>query len=135
MSYEYYLQAHLHQDDQQVPTERILAIFGDYINGKDNNYIDLYFDNENSCTIYIDTADAVCSGFMVSRPCGGKLGECLYDVMLLGNFVFYEPAGIHMITVDPAVEAHLPEDMIDTFGKPAVAQSREHFLELYHNNR
>jgi hypothetical protein len=135
MSYEYFIQAHLHQDSQKIPTESILSIFKRYIVAKDKTYIDLHFDESNRCTIYLDTEEPDNSGFMVSRPCGVKLGECLYEVMLLGNFVFFEPDGKYMITVAPSVEAHLPADMIETLGKPVVAKSQEDFLKLYHNNR
>ncbi|GAA3942726.1 hypothetical protein GCM10022209_42740 [Chitinophaga oryziterrae] len=55
--------------------------------------------------------------------------------MLLGNFAFFEADGKYMITAAPSVEAHLPVDMIETLGKPAVAESLEEFLKLYHNNR
>ncbi|MCS3795888.1 hypothetical protein [Niastella sp. OAS944] len=136
MSYEYFLQAHLHQDSQEISTESILAIFSKYIIAKDETYIDLQFDEENRCTIYIDTIDSTVSGFMVSRPCGSKqLGECLYNVMLLGNFVFFEPDGKQPILVNTAAESHLPEDMIEALGRPAVAKSMDEFLELYFNNR
>ena len=135
MSYEYYLQAHLNGDSQGVPTERILAIFKDYIVAKSDTYIDLKFSEGNSCSIYLATEEPFNSGFMISRPCGDKLGDCLYEVMLLGNFVFFEPDGTHMIIINPDVEVHLPEDMIESLGKPVVASDRETFLELYGNNR
>jgi len=135
MAYEYFLQAHLHGDPQGVQTERILAIFKDYIVTKSDTSIDLEFNEGNSCSIYLDTEEPNNSGFMISRPCGDKLGECLYEVMLLGNFVFFEPDGIHMIVVDPEVELHLPKDMIESLGKPVVAPDRETFLELYAKNR
>jgi len=136
MSYEYFLQAHLHQDAQEIPTESILLIFKDYIIAKDESYIDLQFEEGNSCTIYIDTTGSTVDNFMVSRPCYSKqLGECLYQVMLLGNFVFFEPDGKHPIILSLATEAHLPIDMIETLGKPAVAEGMNDFLELYFNNR
>jgi hypothetical protein len=136
MSYEYYLQAHLNQDFQEISTERILAIFKEHITAQDEGYIDLKFDDINRCTIYLDMQNATISSFMVSRPCGSKqLGVYLYEVMLLGNFVFYEPDGKHPIIVNPATAAHLPPDMIETLGEPAVAENLEGFLELYFNNR
>lgn len=135
MSYEYFLQAHLHQEAQKIPTERILSIFKHYIVAKDKAYIDLLFDESNSCTIYLDTEEPDNSGFMVSRPCSAKLGECLYKVMLLGNFIFFEPDGKYIIAVSPSVEAHLPKDLIETSGKPVVVESLEDFLKLYHSNR
>jgi hypothetical protein len=136
MSYEYFLQAHLNYGSQEISTEKILSIFEEHITAKDESYIDLQFDQENNCTIYIDTKKSTVNGFMVSRPCYCKqLGECLYKVMLLGNFVFFEPDGKHPIIVNPATESHLPVDMSETLGKPAVAKSLDDFLELYFNNR
>jgi len=96
----------------------------------------LQFEEHNSCTIYLDADNSTVSHIMVSRPCGSKqLAECLYQVMLLGNFVFFEPDGKQPILVNPATESHLPEDMIETLGKPAVAKSLDDFLILYFNNR
>lgn len=136
MSYEYYLQAHLNQDCQQIPTESILAIFIDHIATKDETYIDLEFEEGNSCTIYMDTTSSTIDGLMISRPCDSRrLGECLYQVMLLGNFVFYEPDGKGPIVVNPETEAHLPFDMVESLGKLAISKSKEGFLELYFNNR
>ncbi|WP_343693182.1 hypothetical protein [Chitinophaga sp.] len=135
MSYEYFLQAHLNQGAQEVPTERILSIFSDYIIVKDKTFIDVRFDESNSCTVYMDTEEAYNTGLMVSRPCGGKLGACLYAVMRLGNFVFYEPDGVHVLVVNAAVIPHLPEDMITALGMPVVGETLDKFLELYNNNR
>jgi hypothetical protein len=136
MSYEYFLQAHIHQDSQLIPTESILSIFRDYTTSKDDTYIELQFDEENSCTIYIDTNDETVDSFMVSRPCYSRqLGECLYKVMLLGNFVFFEPDGKQPIIVNAETESHLPVDMTEAIGKPVVAKSLDDFLELYFNNR
>jgi hypothetical protein len=135
MAYEYFLQAHLNGDPQGIPTECILTIFKDYIVTKDDTFIDLEFNEGNSCSIYLDTEEPYNSGVMISRPCGDKLGECLYEVMLLGNFVFFEPDGIHVIIINPDVEVHLPKDMIESLGKPVIASGREAFLELYANNR
>lgn len=135
MSYEYYLQAHLSGDSQGVSTESILEVFRDYVVRKNQTYIDLDFSEGNSCSVYLDTEEPANSNLMISRPCGDKLGECLFKVMLLGNFVFYEPDGAHMIIVNPDVEAHLPEDMIASLGKPVVASDLETFLELYAANR
>lgn len=136
MSYEYFLQAHLNQDLQEIPTESILAIFKKYITAREDSYIDLEFEEGNSCTIYMDTTSSTITGFMISRPCySRRLGECLYEVMLLGNFVFYEPEGKTPIITNPATEEHLPIDMVESLGNPTIGKSKESFLELYFNNR
>ncbi|HEX6429004.1 MAG TPA: hypothetical protein VF008_15010 [Niastella sp.] len=136
MSYEYFLQAHLDQKSQEISTEKILLIFKDHIKEKDESYIDLQFEEGNACTIFIDTKEPTVSHLMVSRPCDSmQLSECLYQVMLLGNFVFFEPDGKHLIILNPDTEKHLPADMIETLGKPAIAENKNAFLELYFNNR
>ncbi|PZR08784.1 MAG: hypothetical protein DI539_22475 [Flavobacterium psychrophilum] len=136
MLYEYYLQAHLNQDFQEVSTESVLAIFKDYITAREASYIDLEFEEGNSCTIYMDTTNLMTTGFVISRPCySRRFGECLYEVMLLGNFVFFEPDGKAPIIISPAAEEHLPIDMVESLGKPAIGKSKESFLELYSNNR
>ncbi|MBW8684361.1 hypothetical protein [Chitinophaga rhizophila] len=135
MSYDYFLQAHLHSGSEMIATEKILAIFEIYVVAKDSSYIDLRFDDDSTCTIYMDIDAPYNDGLVVNRPCSGQLAECLYQVMQLGNFVFFEPDGIHMIIIDAAVEQHLPEDMIDTLGKPVVADTFDSFLGLYNNNR
>jgi hypothetical protein len=135
MSYEYFLQAHIDQGSQEISTERILSIFREYIVAGGDTYIDLRFDERNSCTIYLDVSEPTVSGFMVSRPCGGKLGDCLYEVMQLGNFVFFEPEGKHMIAARAFSATHLPEDMVETLGEPVLGETRESFLALYSNNR
>jgi hypothetical protein len=135
MSYEYFLQAHLNCEPQEIPTEKILAIFEKYITEKGDSHIDLEFDQENSCTIYIDTVESAVNGFMVSRPCSGKLVECLYQVMSLGNFVFFEPDGKSPIVLTENAKHHLPGDMIEALGEPSIAGNWDKFLELYENNR
>lgn len=136
MSYEYFLQAHLNEDSQEIATTSILSIFEKYITAKGDTYIDLQFEENESCTIYMKAGDATVSHLMISRPCGSiQLGKCLYQVMLLGNFVFFEPDGIQPILVTPVAASHLPAGMIESLGTPAIANGLDEFLELYFNNR
>jgi hypothetical protein len=136
MSYDYFLQAHFQEEPQNIPTEAILAIFAPFTKEKGEEFIDLEFGEGNSCTIYITTTDVAVSGFSVNRPCDSRqLGECLYRVMSLGNFVFFEPDGKQPIILDSAIEGHLPGDMVEALGKPAVAGSEEDFLAFYFNKR
>jgi hypothetical protein len=94
MSYEYYLQACEDQGPQQVLTEPILAIFAPFIVKRDATYIDLEFDEMNQCTVYLETDGSTIDGLMISMPCGAEaLVRCIYEVMRLGFFVFFEPDG------------------------------------------
>lgn len=135
MSYDYFLQAYVEREPQQVETGRVLEIFKDYIVERFPDGVELKFDEENSCTVYIDAEEQYIDGMMVNRPCEGKLGECLYEVMKLGNFVFFEPDGNHVIILHADVVDHLPEDMVDGLGGAVVGETMDEFLKLYVNNR
>jgi hypothetical protein len=136
MSYEYYLQACENQKPQEVPTQKILDIFDRYVVRRDPDYLDLEFDDQNHCTIYMKTNEAMTDGMMISRPCGAEaMVRCLYEVMQLGYFVFYEPDGHASIILLPETEAHLMEGMIESLGEPVIAASWEDFYNLWKNNR
>lgn len=135
MSYEYFLQAHCNGKPQEISTGKILAILNAYITEKGEDYVDLQFDKENSCTIYFDANGSTVDSLMVSRPCSGKLAECLYQIMLLGNFVFLEPDGKSPIVLMAETIGHLPPGIIEAFGPPSVAADMDAFLALYPDNR
>lgn len=136
MSYEYFLQAHLHGQDQPIATARIVEVFAPYITQREETFIELEFDDSNSCTIYLDQESPTTSQITISRPCADqRLGACLYEVMQLGNFVFFEPDGTHPILLTQGSLEHIPSDMIDSLGDPVIARNKEEFLEFYFNNR
>jgi len=136
MAYEYFLQAHLLGADQPIATAKIVEVFARYITHREETFMELEFDDRNQCTIYLDQESPTTSHLTISRPCGDeRLGACLYEVMQLGNFVFFEPEGKHPILLDSDVLEHLPPDMIDSLGNPVIARDKEEFLAFYFNNR
>jgi|SRR5579859_7502959 len=135
MSYEYYLQACEDQAPQLISTDNILAVFAPYTVRKAPTFIDLAFDEMNHCTIYLDTNETATDGMMISRPCGTEaFVRCIYEVMLLGFFVFFEPDGHQPITLLAETEGHLMEGMVESLGSPAVASSWEEFYALWQHN-
>jgi len=136
MSYEYFLQAHLLGENQPIATDKIVQVFAPYIADRGESFLDLAFDDSNQCTIYLDLESPTTSHLTISRPCGDpRLGECLYEVMQLGNFVFFEPDGRHPILLTQSAIENMPPDMIDSLGEPVVARNKNEFLEFYFNNR
>lgn len=136
MSYDYFLQAFEEQEAQEIATEKVLTVFAPYVTEKADSYVDLVFDADNRCTVYLSTAEPAVSGMMINRPCvGTAFAACLYQVMLTGNFVFFEPDGIQPLITAAATEGHMPADMITTLGKPALAWSLAEFIDLLDNNR
>ena len=55
MSYNYFLDANLKKDSQEISTEKLLAILGPYITNRDENAIDLEFSGNERCTIFINS--------------------------------------------------------------------------------
>jgi hypothetical protein len=136
MSYEYYLQACENQGPQEVPTQTVIEIFEPYIVRRDPTCLDLEFDELNNCSIFMNSDAPTTSGMMISRPCGTEaLVRCMYEVMRLGYFVFYEPDGHGMIALTSETQMHLIEGMVESLGVPVVASSWEDFYHLWENNR
>jgi hypothetical protein len=135
MSYNYFISAFTNQESPQIATEKLLAIVDQYMVNRDENAIDLIFGKDERCTLFINSFVPGFDG-MMTDACDHELFlRCLYDIMQLGNFVFYEPNGKAMIILSPEVEAHLPESMIETMGQPLVADDFESFKTLFYNNR
>ncbi len=136
MSYDYFLQAHSNKDFQEIPIESILQVFERFITAKGEGYFDVQFDDLNGCTIYMETEEPVTSAININRPCSGEeFTNCLYQLMKLGNFVFFEPNGNYPIILNPETEKHLPDDFLETLGKPVVADSLESFSTFLQNAR
>lgn len=138
MSYEYFLQACENQMPQGVPTQKIIEIFEPYIVSRNAelHYLDLEFDTLNHCSIYIDLNEPTTDYITISRPCGIEaMVRCMYEVMQLGYFVFYEPDGHGMIALLPETQAHLMEGMVESLGAPVIASNWEEFYYLWENNR
>jgi hypothetical protein len=136
MSYDYFLQACLEHNPQEIPTERILAIFEPFIIDKGPDYIELEFEKNNRCIIFMDTDATGNACLNVHRPRGGEpFVRCLYQVMLLGHVVFFELDGIKAITLSPEMDKHLLSGMLQTIGTPVLAANWEEFRKLWQNNR
>jgi hypothetical protein len=136
MSYDYFLQGCLDHNPQPLPTGRILAIFEPFIVDRGPDYIELAFDDKQHCTIFMDTQAPANDCINVHRPCAGEpFVRCLYQVMQLGNVVFFELDGIKAITLYPGMEQHLLKGMLQSVGTLAVAENWEAFWQLWQNNR
>ena len=136
MSYEYFLSAYTERESENISTKKILQVLEQFISKKDENAVELTFDEINNCCIYLDIDEPFVNGMMISRPCGGEqFIKCLYRIMQLGNFVFFEPDGKRMIALNPDIQQHLPEDMIESLGEPLIATDGEIFLKFISENR
>jgi hypothetical protein len=136
MSYDYFLQAHLNQDSQDISTDSILKILEKYVAKKGEGFVDLQFDKDNSCTFYFELDEPYTNSININRPCTGEeFIRCIYQIMQLGNFVFFEPEGNYSIVLNEKIEIELPEDMIESLGKPVIANDFEEFRKFLLTNR
>lgn len=79
--------------------------------------------------------DVQTSGFMVSRPPGDEkhpFWAALLDIMRKTQTVLFWPSvgpEPHAVVADATVIAHMPPDMIEKLGTPALVTSPAEFLE------
>ena len=68
---------------------------------------------------------------MISHPCVHEdLDKVIYEIMGLGNFVFFAPDGIHPIVLEEEVIDNLPEEMVNLIGEPKIAKDFSEFSKL-----
>lgn len=131
MAYEYFLQAYLNQKPQSIPRDTIFLLLTKYISKEGENFVDIRFDANNHCTVYVDTTSEYIGSLTFSRPSSVlQLSELIYQLMLAGNFIFFEPDGKYPIALSANVEHHLPPDMIEGLGQPKIATTKEMFFKL-----
>lgn len=129
MSDDIFVQAHVKGDAQEIPTGDVLACFVPFIMHQEEDFIDLLFDEENTCTIFLDTNSPTVTDLLIERPCGDeRLFECVYRVMQLGNFVLYQGEGERFIVLKEDTIAHLPEGMAEALGEAKIAPDQDSFL-------
>ena len=134
MGHSLHLQAHINGGSQEIPTKEVLACFSEFIAAQDDTAIYLEFSEEDSCTIYLCTTGPSIDHLTVSRPCGDdRLPECLFQVMQLGNFVFFEPGADRFIIPDEAVIQHMPEGMAEALGTAWIATDLDSFMKAYYS--
>ena len=131
MSAEWFIQAHEHGDDQPIRTDLVNACLNGWSCVFNDGSVDVVFDRADSSTFFYGHTEPHISELMISRPCRHSgLTGILFDIMKLGNFVFYAPDAEFPIVLDEAVIKELPPDMLDAMGTPKIASIREEFERL-----
>jgi hypothetical protein len=121
MSVDVFLQAFERGEPQAIPTNEILKCLAPFVEKKSEDFVDVSFGPQDSCTFYLDTTDATVGGLTVNRPCGDrKLADVLFQIMRLGNFVLFVPGEERPIVLTGETPLHLPEDLLEALGEPVV---------------
>jgi hypothetical protein len=121
MSVDVFLQAFERGEPQAIPTSGILKCLAPFVEKKTEDFVDVSFGPQASCTFYFDTNEDTVEGLNVNRPCGDpKLADVLFQIMKLGNFVLFVPGEEQPIVLTAETTPHLPEDLLDALGEPIV---------------
>lgn len=127
-----FLQAHVNGGSQDIPTKDVLDCFAGFIAAQEDTFIELEFEEQESCTIFMDTTGPNIDNLMVSRPCSDDvLGPYLFRIMLLGNFVLFAPGLDSFIVSNEDVIGHMPEGMAEALGEARIASDLESFMKAY----
>ena len=127
MSTEFYVQLFESGNEKLIDSKKIAEIIEkrNFIK-KDDNY-EVIFANQNSTTLQICSSNCL----TVLRPCKDEaLGNLLFEIMALDNFILYTPEGLYPIVLDESVIANLPEGMIEAIGNPKIAKEKKEFYDL-----
>ena len=127
MSTEFYVQLFESGNEKLIDSKKIAEIIEkrNFIK-KDDNY-EVIFANQNSTTLQICSSNCL----TVLRPCKDEaLGNLLFEIMALDNFILYMPEGLYPIVLDESVIANLPEGMIEAIGNPKIAKEKKEFYDL-----
>ena len=131
LSSEFYVQLFESGNEKLIDTKKVTEIIERRNFIKKDDYYEVIFDNENSTIINISSSLNQLSSITVSRPCLDKeLGNLLFEIMALDNFILYAPEGHYPIVLYKKVISNLPEGMIETIGTPMIAKDKKEFNDL-----
>lgn len=118
-------------NEKLIDTKKVTEIIERRNFIKKDDYYEVIFDNENSTIINISSSLNQLSSITVSRPFLDKeLGNLLFEIMALDNFILYAPEGHYPIVLYKKVISNLPEGMIETIGTPMIAKDKKEFNDL-----
>ncbi len=118
-------------NEKLIDTKKVTEIIERRNFIKKDDYYEVIFDNENSTIINISSSLNQLSSITVSRPCLDKeLGNLLFEIMALDNFILYALEGHYPIVLYKKVISNLPKGMIETIGTPMIAKDKKEFNDL-----
>jgi hypothetical protein len=132
MSFDIFLVCVDHGSVATFPSSIIKDAFAPFIESRDKSSWKLV-----NCLadVWIEEDEAETDGFMVSRPPGDEdhpFWAALLDIMRKTQTVLFWPSvgpEPHAVVAEAAVIAHMPPDMIEKLGTPALVKSPAEFLE------
>ena len=132
MSFDLFLQSFQNGKPCGIPDRVIRECFGPYLRDESPDVWDIRYDELNSSTIFISRqSDGTITSLNVNRPCVDlRLWDALFRILMLGNVVFHFPGDSPPSIAQPEAADHLPPEMIDAIGTPAVVTSGKDLAQL-----
>ncbi len=124
MSFDIFIQWFQDGEPAGVLVEQVRSTLGSALVAEDEHGWQLSFGPDCESDLYLsfvgDNDQSRVSGVTVNRPCAHEmLWEALFELMSLGNGVFYFPDARPLVRSPSAVD-HLPADMVESLGEPEV---------------
>ena len=132
MSFEVFMQCFTGGNASGVPATAVRDAFSNFADDSEPNCWHLWYDQANSCHVYVTRSDDLIEALTVDRPCGdGRLWDSIYRVLQLGSWVLYFPAPKPpLIMADPKHAEQLPPDMREVLGPVCHVRSGNEILEI-----
>jgi hypothetical protein len=94
------------------------------------NWFELRFSKDDGCTIFADTTAEEIDGFNVNRPCADtRLYDALLTVLKVPGLVLIMPGECPPLIGHAETAGHLPPDIVEALGRPALLQSASEILQ------
>jgi len=133
MSFEVFLQCFDRGEPAGIDREAIRALFPVDNERSDGTLWSVWYDQQNGCDIFVEPLESdpsLVTALTVSRPCEDRrLWEALLAVMRMGAVTLYFPGEAPPLVAGAQVAHHLPPDMVETMGPPAIAATAQDILD------
>lgn len=128
MGFEVYLQCFGETERSGISRSVVRSLFPIFEQGSEPNYWQVQYDAKNSCHIGVTALEGsqeTLEALYVDRPCADpRLWAALFSILRMGSVVMFWPGGPPILAAGAAI-AGLPQDMIDSLGKPKFVRSPE----------
>jgi hypothetical protein len=134
MGFELYLRCYAGGQPFGLPRADVRALFPIEEKESKRDSWSIRYDGQNACRIGITAADSdgeEITSLCVDRPCSDlRLYEALLSILRMGSVVLYFPGEAPPLVASDSAVVDLPQDAIESLGRPKTVQSAEEILDI-----
>ena len=123
MSFDLYIGSFVGGEPAPFPSSMLKSVFAPFIVATEPEYYVLRFGSGefDTCTLFVDTSAEEIDRFSVNRPLADdRLYDALLTVLKMPGLALYMPGTCPPLVGNAETLEHLPKDMIEALGEPAV---------------